>query len=93
MEQLGINSGLLLTQVVNMVFLLCLIGLPVLGLIMLFRARPPSDQVLVLWVLVIVAIPMLGPLAYFLSRVVRPTPGSAGIKEARPTGRPGAPRP
>ena len=68
----GVNSGMLVLQVVNLLFLVLLVGLPVLALVMLFRNRPGSDQVVVLWVLIIVAVPMLGPLAYFLSMVVRP---------------------
>lgn len=71
---------LILTQIINLVFLLCLLGLPALALVMLFRARPAPELALVLWVLVIVAVPILGPLAYFLSRVVRPEAGALGSR-------------
>ncbi len=43
-----------------------------LGLLLQLRSRQLSDVALVLWVVAIIAIPLLGPLAFF---VVRPGRG------------------
>jgi hypothetical protein len=69
MDMLGINFGLLVTQLVS--FLL-IGGYPILSLIALFALRrnhlTGTNQVL--WALLIVAIPFLGALAFF---IVKPT--------------------
>ena len=69
MDALGINAGLLLSQ---MIIPLLLIGLPVLALIDLSRKKL-SGTPLALWVLVICAIPLLGSIAYW---IVKPIPES-----------------
>ena len=68
----GINSGMLITQVLNLLFITTVFALPVLALFMLFRARPGSDLVLVLWVLAILAFPVIGPIAFMMYRFIRP---------------------
>ena len=69
MEALGINWGLLITQLVSF---LIIGGYPILSLIALFALRrnrlTGTNQVL--WALLIVAIPILGALAFF---IVKPT--------------------
>jgi hypothetical protein len=62
MEPLGINLGLLLVQSITLILL---IGFPLLGLIDL-RKKNLSGTTLAVWVLIICAIPFLGPLAYFI---------------------------
>lgn len=64
MEMLGINWAYLLVQT-----LICGVY-PLLSLIALFALRTSrlTGMVQVLWVLVIVAIPVLGALAFFIVR-------------------------
>ena len=69
METLGINLALLITQLVS--FLL-IGGYPILSLIALFALRrnrlTGTNQAI--WALLIIAIPFLGALAFF---IVKPT--------------------
>ena len=62
MEALGINAGLLAIQIVAA---LILIGFPIVSLIDL-AGKKLTGTSLVLWVLVICAVPFLGPLAYWI---------------------------
>ena len=64
MEPLGINAGLLLTQ---LIVVMLIIGLPVISLIDLGRKKLTGTSVAV-WVLVICAVPFLGSLAYWIIR-------------------------
>ena len=66
MEPLGINTGLLLIQ---LLITLVIIGLPVISLIDLAK-RKLSGTPLAIWVLVICVVPVLGSLAYW---IVKPT--------------------
>lgn len=62
MDPLGINTGLLLIQ---LVIAIVLIGVPIISLIDLARKQLTGTP-LALWVLVICAIPLLGSLAYWI---------------------------
>lgn len=62
MEPLGINTGLLLIQ---LVIAIVLIGVPIISLIDLARKQLTGTP-LALWVLVICAIPLLGSFAYWI---------------------------
>ncbi len=64
MEMLGINTGLLLMQ---LIFAVVLFALPIVSLIDLGRKKL-DGLVLAVWVLVICAIPILGSLAYWIIR-------------------------
>lgn len=66
MEPLGINTGLLLIQLLVIVVLM---GLPAISLIDLAKKKL-SGTPLALWVLIICALPFLGPLAYW---IIKPT--------------------
>ena len=66
MEAIGINVGLLFVQLIA----LLLIVLPVITLFDLARKKL-TGILLVLWVLIICAIPLLGALAYW---IIRPIP-------------------
>jgi hypothetical protein len=66
MDALNINFGFLLAQIIIPI---ALIGLPLLALLDLAKKKL-SGTALALWVLIICAIPLLGPLAYW---IVRPT--------------------
>jgi hypothetical protein len=66
MEALGINAGFLFIQ---LLFLLALIVFPVITLINL-ATKKMSGIPLALWVLIICAVPFLGPLAYW---IIKPT--------------------
>lgn len=66
MEPPGINTGLLLTEVLVAAVV---IGLPVISLIELWRKKL-SGAPLALWVLIIYGVSILGSLAYWM---VRPT--------------------
>jgi hypothetical protein len=65
MEQLGINTGLLLVQMVPVL----LVIVPIITLIDLARKKM-SGTPLALWVLIICAVPLLGALAYW---IIKPT--------------------
>ena len=65
MEQLGINTGLLLVQMVSILLLI----VPIITLIDLAKKKM-SGAPLALWVLVICAVPLLGVLAYW---IIKPT--------------------
>lgn len=66
MEPLGINVGLLLIQ---SIIPIVLIGFPIISLIDLGKKKI-GGTTLALWVLIICAIPLLGPLAYW---IIKPT--------------------
>jgi len=70
MEPLGINTGLLLIQLLVVTVML---GLPVISLIDLAKKKL-SGTPLAIWVLVICAVPILGSVAYW---IVKPTPEQA----------------
>ena len=69
METLGVNPGLLITQIISF---LIIGGYPILSLIALFTLRrnrlTGTNQAI--WALLIIAIPFLGALAFF---IVKPT--------------------
>ena len=65
MDALGINTGLLLSQAIIPILL---IGLPVLALIDLAKKKL-SGTSLALWVLIICAVPLLGPFAYCIVKL------------------------
>ncbi|MBL8101314.1 MAG: hypothetical protein JNM02_02175 [Anaerolineales bacterium] len=62
MESFGINTGLLLVQLIPMIIL---VGFPIISLIDL-RKKKLSGTALGLWVLIICAIPAIGSLAYWI---------------------------
>ena len=64
MENLGINTGLLLVQLIPA---LIMIGFPVISLVDL-RKKKLSGTTLGIWVLIICAIPLIGSLAYWIIR-------------------------
>lgn len=66
MEPLGINIGLLLIQ---SIIPIVLIGFPIISLIDLGKKRI-TGTTLAIWVLIICAVPFLGPLAYW---IIKPT--------------------
>jgi hypothetical protein len=62
MDELGINTGLLLVQLIPAI---ALIGFPVISLIDL-KKKTLSGTTLAIWVLIICAIPLIGSLAYWI---------------------------
>lgn len=62
MESLGINTGLLLVQLIPVLLML---GFPIISLVDL-RKKKLSGTTLGIWVLIICAIPIIGPLAYWI---------------------------
>jgi hypothetical protein len=62
MEPLGINTGLLLIQLIPIIIL---IGFPVISLIDL-KKKKLSGTPLGIWVLIICAVPLIGSLAYWI---------------------------
>jgi hypothetical protein len=62
MEPIGINTGLLLIQLIPIILL---IGLPIISLLDL-RKKNLSGVTLGIWALIICAIPVIGPLAYWI---------------------------
>ena len=67
MEAIGINTGLLLIQ---LIFVIVTIGFPVITLFDL-RKKKLSGIILGIWVLIICAIPVIGSLAYW---IIKPSP-------------------
>lgn len=67
MEPLGINTGLLIIQLLVVVLM---IGLPVISLVDLAKKKLNGTP-LAIWVLIICAIPLLGSLAY---GIIKPAP-------------------
>ena len=65
MEQLGINTALLLVQMVSILLLI----VPIITLIDLAKKKM-SGTPLAVWVLVICIVPLLGVLAYW---IIKPT--------------------
>ena len=66
MDGLGINTGLLLVQLIPA---MVLIGFPIISLIDL-KKKTLSGTTLAIWVLIICAIPLIGSLAYW---VIKPS--------------------
>ena len=66
MDALGINGWLLLIQLIPIILF---IGLPIIALVDLAKKKM-SGTPLAIWVLIICAIPFLGPLAYW---IIKPT--------------------
>jgi hypothetical protein len=64
MEPLGINTGLLLLQLIPII---ALIGFPIISLIDL-KKKFLSGTTLAIWALLICAVPLLGALAYWIIR-------------------------
>jgi hypothetical protein len=62
MEPLGINTGLLLIQLIPIILL---IGLPIISLFDL-RKKNLSGVPLGIWALIICAVPLIGSLAYWI---------------------------
>ena len=62
MDGLGINTGLLLVQLIPA---MVLIGFPIISLIDL-KKKILSGTTLAIWVLIICAIPLIGSLAYWI---------------------------
>ena len=62
MDELGINTGLLLVQLIPA---MVLIGFPIISLIDL-KKKTLSGTTLAIWVLIICAIPLIGSLAYWI---------------------------
>jgi hypothetical protein len=67
MEALGINTGLLIVQLLPIILL---IGFPIISLLDL-RKKNLSGTTLAIWVLVICAVPAIGSLAYW---IIKPSP-------------------
>lgn len=67
MEHLGINTGFLLFQIFNIVLL---IGWPILSIVAILGLRKQnlSQITQALWVLIVLIIPFLGAIAYWLVR-------------------------
>lgn len=66
MEPIGINTGLLLIQLIPVILF---IGLPVISLVDLAKKKM-SGTPLAVWALIICVVPLLGALAYW---IIRPT--------------------
>jgi hypothetical protein len=62
MDELGINTGLLLVQLIPAIVL---IGFPIISLIDL-KKKTLSGTTLAIWALIICAIPLIGSLAYWI---------------------------
>ena len=62
MDELGINTGLLLVQLIPAIVL---IGFPIISLIDL-KKKTLNGTTLAIWVLIICAIPLIGSLAYWI---------------------------
>lgn len=62
MESMGINFGLFFLQLVAIILIF---GLPIISLFDL-RKNKLSGTTLGIWVLIICAIPIIGPLAYWI---------------------------
>jgi hypothetical protein len=62
MDELGINTGLLLVQLIPAIVL---IGFSIISLIDL-KKKTLSGTTLAIWVLIICAIPLIGSLAYWI---------------------------
>ena len=75
MDNLGINSGFMLMQGLSCIPLLLWIGLSVAALLAL-RKRSLGEVARVLWVVVIVAVPVLGAVAFW---IVSPSEGPGGV--------------
>ena len=62
MDELGINIGLLLVQLIPA---MVLIGFPIISLVDL-KKKKISGTTLAIWVLIICAIPLIGSVAYWI---------------------------
>ena len=65
MDALGVNTGLLLVQIISVIPVILFIGLPIIALIDLAKKKM-SGTPLALWVLIICAIPAFGAIAYWI---------------------------
>lgn len=65
MESLGINFGFLLVQILNLLIVFGWITVAIVSLFNL-RNRKLTGTPLVMWALIICAIPILGALAYWI---------------------------
>ena len=62
MDELGINTGLLLVQLIPVIVL---IGFPIISLVDL-KKKALNGTTLAIWVLIICGIPLIGSLAYWI---------------------------
>jgi hypothetical protein len=62
MESIGINTGLLLIQLIPVIVI---VGFPIITLFDL-KKKKLGDTTLAIWVLIICAIPVIGSLAYWI---------------------------
>jgi hypothetical protein len=71
MESVGINLGYLLVQLINLVLL---VGWPLLTLLGLFqlRRRELPQTALAIWVVIVLFVPIVGALAFWIVRPGRP---------------------
>ena len=67
MEELGINTGLLLIQLISVIIM---IGFPIISVVDLGKKKMTGTP-LAIWVLIICAIPVIGSLAYW---IIKPSP-------------------
>lgn len=67
MEELGINTGLLLIQLIPVIIM---IGFSIISLVDLGKKKMTATP-LAIWVLIICAIPVIGSLAYW---IIKPSP-------------------
>ena len=67
MEELGINTGLLLIQLIPVIIM---IGFSIISLVDLGKKKMTGTP-LAIWVLIICAIPVIGSLAYW---IIKPSP-------------------
>lgn len=67
MEELGINTGLLLIQLIPVIIM---IGFPIISVVDLGKKKMTGTP-LAIWVLIICAIPVIGSLAYW---IIKPSP-------------------
>jgi hypothetical protein len=78
MEGLGLNAGVLVAQVLNVLILLVWLGGMLISLYSLSRRDvPPTARVL--WAALIVVVPVLGMIAFWIAGPPRraPDPGSS----------------
>lgn len=75
MELLGINGRFFFVQVLNCLLPLLWLGLSIAALVGL-RSRPLSETARVLWALLILVVPVMGAVAFW---IVRPGDESRGV--------------
>lgn len=72
MMDLGTAIGFMVMQLITIGVLAMVPALAIVALVVLFRNRPESDTALAVWALIVLIVPVLGPIAYFMSRSIRP---------------------